>query len=132
MDIVSENLTKIKKQSGAEAVAFGVTTPSGTPMSDSIDWVERFIHAFGSPNICYGTEVCNWHKDHAHAFTFGCGMPIADYSNADLIMLWGHNPTNTWLSQANAIGEGRKRGARTLVIDPRKTPLLLVLMYGCK
>ncbi|KJG58256.1 ferredoxin:oxidoreductase FAD/NAD(P)-binding protein [Photobacterium kishitanii] len=123
LDIVSENLTKIKKQSGAEAVAFGVTTPSGTPMSDSIDWVERFIHAFGSPNICYGTEVCNWHKDHAHAFTFGCGMPIADYSNADLIMLWGHNPTNTWLSQANAIGEGRKRGARTLVIDPRKTPL---------
>lgn len=122
-EIVSDNLTEIKKQSGAEAVAFGLTTPSGTPMSDSIDWVERFIRAFGSPNICYGTEVCNWHKDHAHAFTFGCGMPIADYSHADLIMLWGHNPTNTWLSQANAIGEGRKQGARKLVIDPRKTPL---------
>lgn len=120
---IAARLSDIKTESGAESVAFGVTTPSGTPMSDSIDWVERFVRAFQSPNICYGTEVCNWHKDFAHAFTFGCGMPAADYANADLIMLWGHNPTNTWLSQANAIGKGRKKGARMIVVDPRKTPL---------
>lgn len=120
---ISSKLAKIKNESGAEAVAFGVTTPSGTPISDSIDWIEHFIHSYGSPNICYGTEVCNWHKDFAHSFTFGCGMPMADYENADLIMLWGHNPTNTWLSQANAIGLGQKKGAKTLIIDPRKTPL---------
>ncbi|MFC6670002.1 molybdopterin-dependent oxidoreductase [Marinobacterium aestuariivivens] len=120
---IAARLSDIKAESGAEAVAFGVTTPSGTPISDSIDWIERFARAFQSPNICYGTEVCNWHKDYAHAFTFGCGMPTADYANADLIMLWGHNPTNTWLSQATAIGNGRERGARMIVIDPRKTPL---------
>lgn len=120
---IASRLADIKAQNGAESVAFGVTTPSGTPISDSIDWIERFVRAFQSPNICYGTEVCNWHKDHAHAFTFGCGMPTADYANADLIMLWGHNPTSTWLSQANAIGNGREKGARMIVIDPRKTPL---------
>ncbi|MES4992606.1 molybdopterin-dependent oxidoreductase [Agrobacterium radiobacter] len=85
------SLGRIRAQSGAEAVAFSVTTPSGTPISDSIDWIERFIRHFGSPNACYGTEICNWHKDFAHAFTFGSGMPAADYPNAETIMLWGHN-----------------------------------------
>lgn len=116
-------LAACRAESGAESVVFGVTTPSGTPLSDSIDWIERFVWLYGSPNICYGTEICNWHKDCAHAFTFGCGMPTADYQNAELILLWGHNPASTWLSQANAIGEGRAKGARMIVVDPRQTPL---------
>ncbi|CAM3426848.1 Molybdopterin oxidoreductase [Bordetella sputigena] len=120
---IATRLDAIRRESGAEAVAFGVTTPSGTPLSDSIDWIERFVRGFGSPNICYATEICNWHKDYAHAFTFGCGMPTADYANSGLIVLWGHNPANTWLAQAHAVGVGRAAGARLLVVDPRRTAL---------
>ncbi|VWD51543.1 molybdopterin oxidoreductase [Burkholderia lata] len=120
---IAERLAYFKRENGAESVAFGVTTPSGTPMSDSIDWVERFVWLFGSPNICYATEICNWHKDSAHVFTFGCGMPTADYQQADLIVLWGNNPANTWLAQADAIAKGRRRGAKLIVVDPRPTPL---------
>lgn len=116
-------LDAVRRESGPEAVAFGVTTPSGTPLSDSIDWIERFVRGFGSPNICYATEVCNWHKDYAHAFTFGCGMPVPDYANSGLILLWGHNPANTWLAQAHAVGVGRAAGARLLVVDPQRTAL---------
>ena len=119
----ARRLGSIRAESGAESVVFSVTTPSGTPLSDSIDWIERFVRLFGSPNICYATEVCNWHKDYAHAFTFGCGMPPADYAEADLIVLWGHNPANTWLAQASAIGKGRMRGAKMVVVDPRPTAL---------
>ncbi len=119
----AQRLGAIKVQSGAEAVVFAVSTPSGTPLVDSIDWIERFVRLFGSPNICYATEVCNWHKDFAHAFTFGCGMPPADYENAGLIVLWGHNPASTWLAQAHAIGRGRAKGARMVVVDPRPTAL---------
>ncbi|MGW5698948.1 molybdopterin-dependent oxidoreductase, partial [Streptomyces asiaticus] len=61
----AEKLGRIKAQDGAEAVAFAVTSPSATALSDSIDWIERFIRLFGSPNTCYSTEVCNWHKDWA-------------------------------------------------------------------
>lgn len=100
LDTVADRLGTIRHESGAEAVAFAVTTPSGTPLSDSIDWIERFVRGFGSPNIANAIEVCNWHKDSAHAFTFGCGMPPADYANAETIVLWGHNPANTWLAQA--------------------------------
>lgn len=118
---IADRLTQFKTESGAESVAFGVTTPSGTPIIDSVEWIERFVRHYGSPNTCYSTEVCNWHKDTAHSFTFGCITPAADYSNTELIMLWGNNPAATWLAQASAIGEGRKKGARMLVIDPRHT-----------
>lgn len=120
---IAATLAHLKRESGAESVVFGVTTPSGTPMSDSIDWVERFIWSFGSPNICYATEICNWHKDFAHAFTFGCGMPTADYRHAEVIVLWGTNPANTWLAQADAIAKGRRNGAKLVVVDPRPTAL---------
>lgn len=120
---VAAKLSTIRQENGPEAVAFAVTTPSGTPLSDSIDWIERFIRHFGSPNTCYGTEICNWHKDFAHAFTFGVGMPTPDTKHADLIMLWGHNPAAVWLASANAIGNGRAHGAKMLVVDPRPTAL---------
>lgn len=123
LDEIAARLLHARATRGAESVAFAVTTPSGTALSDSIDWIERFVRLYGSPNICYATEICNWHKDFAHAFTFGCGMPTADYRNAELILLWGHNPTNTWLSQAEAIGAGRAGGARLIVVDPRQTAL---------
>lgn len=123
LDEVARQLNRIRNESGAEAVAFGVTSPSGTPLCDSIEWIERFIRLFGSPNTCYAVEVCNWHKDHAHKFTFGCGMATADYSNSDLILLWGHNPANVWLSQAAAISEGRSHNAKMIVVDPRRTAL---------
>jgi anaerobic selenocysteine-containing dehydrogenase/ferredoxin-NADP reductase len=119
----AQKLAAVREENGAEAVAFSVTTPSGTPISDSIDWIERFVRRFGSPNISYATELCNWHKDFAHAFTFGCGLPAADFENADTILLWGHNPANTWLAQANAIANGRSKGAKLIVVDPRPISL---------
>lgn len=123
MSTIAGQLEKFKREDGAESVAFGFTSPSGTPLSDAIEWLERFVRIYGSPNTSYGTEICNWHKDVAHRWTFGCGIPVADYSHADLILLWGHNPANTWLAQASAIGTGRNNGAKLIVVDPRPTPL---------
>ncbi|WP_207401632.1 molybdopterin-dependent oxidoreductase [Phytopseudomonas dryadis] len=123
LDEIAQRLLAIKAESGAHAVAFGITTPNGTPIADSSEWIERFIYTFGSPNICYAAEICNWHKEIAHSFTYGCGMPAPDYINSDLIVLWGHNPTNTWLAQAHSIGEARQTGAKLIVVDPRDTAL---------
>ncbi|MFD1330627.1 molybdopterin-dependent oxidoreductase [Methylopila musalis] len=123
LDAIAAKVLAIRAESGAEAVAFGITTPSGTPMADSAPWVERFVLQFGSPNICYASELCNFHKEIVHGFTFGRGMPTPDYANSDLIVIWGHNPTNTFLAQASAIAEARKRGAKLIVVDPRETAL---------
>jgi anaerobic selenocysteine-containing dehydrogenase/ferredoxin-NADP reductase len=119
LDEIAGKLGDIRKESGAEAVAFAVTTPSGTPMVDSFEWVERFIRCFGSPNLIYAVEICGWHKDFAHALTFGRGIGFPDYEQADAIVLWGHNPARTWLAQATRVAEARRRGARVAVVDPK-------------
>jgi anaerobic selenocysteine-containing dehydrogenase/ferredoxin-NADP reductase len=123
LDLCAEKLLDIRERYGAEGVAFAVTTKSGTGIADSIEWIDRFVRLFGSPNIASSTDVCNWHRDVAHRFTFGVGMPTADYAHAGLIILWGHNPTSTWLAQADAIARGRANGAAMIVVDPRATPL---------
>lgn len=119
LDEIAKRLDGIRRDSGAEAVAFAVTTPSGTPMVDSFEWVERFVRCFGSPNLIYAVEVCGWHKDYAHALTFGRGVGFPDYDHADAIVLWGHNPARTWLAQATRIADARRRGARVAVVDPK-------------
>lgn len=119
LDEVAEKLLSIRGQSGAEAVAFALTTPSGTPIVDSYEWVERFIRLFGSPNLLYAIEVCGWHKDYAHALTFGRGIGVPEYDKAEVIVLWGHNPARTWLAQAGRVADAKARGAKVVVIDPK-------------
>lgn len=120
MKAVADGLATLRERHGAETVAFAVTTPSGTPMVDSFEWVERFVRLFGSPNLIYAVEICGWHKDYAHALTFGRGTGAPDYADADTIVLWGHNPTRTWLAQAARIAEARRRGATVVVVDPKR------------
>jgi len=106
LDAIAERLGTIRRESGAEAAAFAVTTPSGTPMVDSFEWVERFIRCFGSPNLIYAVEICGWHKDYAQALTYGRGIGAADYDNADTIVLWGHPTQDVGAAQAHILSGG--------------------------
>ena len=121
LDDIAARLNAIKRTSGAHAVAFSCASPGATALSDSLDWIERLIFSFGSPNFLTGVEICNWHRDHGHAFTFGTGIGMPDYTRSDLVILWGFNPSNVWLAQAQAIGAARARGAKLLVVDPART-----------
>ncbi len=120
LDYTAAGLTRLAGENGPESVAFAVTTPSGTGISDSIQWIERLIRAYGSPNNIYGTEICNWHKDFAHAYTFGAGVGSPDLPKTGCIILWGHNPSTAWLAMAQGVAGARKRGAKVIVIDPRR------------
>ena len=123
LDEIARRMAAIRTEHGAEQVAFSVTTPSGTHMSDSISWVERFIRAYGSPNTIYATEICNWHKDYASRFTYGHDIGTPDFAHTDCVVLWGNNPSASWLARTGEIQKGLKRGARMVVIDPRPTVL---------
>src|SRR5215472_1675440 len=119
----AQELSRIRDQTGAESVAFSVTSPSATGISDSILWVERLIHAFGSPNWGYATALCNWHKDYARAYTFGVGVPAPDFAHTGCVLLWGQNPSSSWLTHAIGIVAAKARGAKLIVIDPRQAGL---------
>jgi anaerobic selenocysteine-containing dehydrogenase len=115
----AEGLLAAKQRLGAEGVAFSITSPSGTAISDASGWIERFVRGFGSPNIVYATELCNWHKDFAPAFTHGDGIGLPDFAHSDCVLLWGHNPLATWLAQAGEVQQGLCAGAKLIVVDPR-------------
>ncbi len=123
LDEITEKLQQTARQSGPEAVAFGVTTPSGTGISDSFVWINRLAHAFGSPNTLFATENCNWHKDFVPKFTYGDAIGMPDYERSGSILLWGFNPTTSWLAQAEAVNRAIKRGAKLIVVDPRRAGL---------
>ena len=123
LDRTARELTRLKASGGAESVAFGVATPSATGTSDAILWIERLINAFGSPNWAYGTELCNWHKDHARCYTFGVGVSAPDFERTGCVLLWGHNPSVAWLTHAAGALAAKARGARLIVVDPRHAGL---------
>jgi anaerobic selenocysteine-containing dehydrogenase len=120
---VATTLRGLADLHGPETVAFAVTSPSGTAISDAAPWIDRLINAFGSPNNCYGTEVCNWHKDHAARYTFGVGIAAPDFARAGCVLFWGHNPSTSWLTHATGAVAARARGARLVVVDPRRAGL---------
>lgn len=120
LDTIATRMRAIRDRHGPEAVAFCTTTPSGSAISDSLDWILRFVWQFGSPNLIASVEVCNFQKDYGQALTFGQPLGVPDYDRADTIILWGHNPARTWLAQAQRIAEARRRGAKVVVIDPKR------------
>jgi anaerobic selenocysteine-containing dehydrogenase len=51
------------------------------------------------------------------------GVALPDYEHARLIVLWGCNPTASGIHLGPPIQRARQRGARLVVVDPRKTRL---------
>ncbi|WP_254552792.1 molybdopterin-dependent oxidoreductase [Kitasatospora sp. MMS16-BH015] len=118
---IADRLRRIAAETGPESVAFAVGTPSGTGVADATEWIERLVRSFGSPNTVYSAEICNWHKDVAHTYTFGCALPPPDYESTELVLLWGFDPAKTWLSQSAPLAAAHARGAKVAVVDPRRS-----------
>ncbi len=120
---IAQRLLAIREESGPQAVAFPKGTNGGTSLGDSDRWLRRLASAFGSPNQVSTTHVCNWHKDTASKYTYGVTIPKPDFERTQCVILWGHNPSSTSIDYAIAITQARKRGAKLVVIDPRRVGL---------
>ncbi len=123
LDWTAARMRAVAERDGPEAVVFGVTTPSGTAISDGFPWINRLIRAFGSPNMVWAEELCAWHRDYATAYTFGVDIGTPDFERTGCLLLWGHNPSTTYLAQATAVANAKARGAALIVVDPRRAGL---------
>jgi anaerobic selenocysteine-containing dehydrogenase len=121
MTLTAARFSATKEKYGAEAVVFGFGTPSGGGISDGARWVERLANAFGSPNLLASLHLCNWNREWGAQYTYGVSTPPPDYDNAKCILLWGINPYATWPAAAARINCAKARGAKLIVIDPRKS-----------
>jgi len=120
LDDIAQRLLAIRDQHGAKAMALGKGTKSGTSVDDVERWLGRFLYLYGSPNWVSTTHVCNWHKDTGFSYTFGTTIQTPDIAHSKAFLLWGHNPSATSLILAHDIVEARRRGMKTVVVDPRR------------
>src|SRR6185369_8700969 len=51
------------------------------------------------------------------------GVALEDYEHSNLIVLWGVNPSATGIHLVPVIERAQARGAKLVVVDPRRTPL---------
>jgi anaerobic selenocysteine-containing dehydrogenase len=124
LDLTAASLHRIAGEHEPESVVFSSASPSTSASDDALVWIQRLMNAFGSPNLCYSTELCGWGRHYATQYTYGASVPgayLPDLENAGCILFWGYNPNLARLSHATATVEALKRGARLIVVDPRRT-----------
>lgn len=126
LDTVAERLRALADAHGPESVVFSAASPSTSAMSDAIDWVQRLQRAFGSPNLCAYMELCGWGRYLASLYTYGASVPgvhMPDLDHAGCILYWGYNPSVSRLAHATSTVAAVNRGARLVVVDPRRAGL---------
>ncbi len=119
LEIIAENLSRCKEKNGPESVVFGAGTTRGLA-----PYLNRFLSEFGSPTFMAPSNMSGGPVVVGSAATCGFTMVDPDYANSSCILLWAHNPEQSWPGlYMNSIREGLKNGARMIVIDPRGTRL---------
>jgi thiosulfate reductase/polysulfide reductase chain A len=116
LDIVAENMLKIKQRYGPEAMIFSSTH------NLSQTQFENLLYGFGSPN--YGTQrsLCFNAMVTAFQLTYGVEEPSRDYSRVEYILLTGRNLAEAISnSETGELIGAIDRGAKLVYLDPRFT-----------
>ena len=122
LDTVASRLNTAAATDGPESVGFSSSSPSTSAISDAVDWVQRLVRAFGSPNCCTYMELCGWGR-YSPLCTPSAPVPgvyLPDLENAGCILFWGYNPSVARLAHATSTVAAVGRGAKLIVVDPRK------------
>lgn len=126
LDTVADRLSRLARDHGPESVVFSSASPSTSAIVDCIDWIQRLQRAFGSPNFVVSMELCGWGRYLASLYTYGASVPgeyMPDLDHAGCILFWGYNPAVSRLSHATATRVALNRGAKLIVVDPRRAGL---------
>ncbi len=132
-DTIAANLEKIKKESGAEAVAIytgrgaqeqslcDMFQPEGVDVSSA----SNVLFPFGSPNTMGVGALCyvSLHVIAPQVTLGRAGIDMfADVDNAETVVVWGTNPaTDSPPVDMLRLEDAVRRGAQVVVIDPRRT-----------
>jgi anaerobic selenocysteine-containing dehydrogenase len=120
LDLVHAGLSRVIDAHGPEAVSpLAYAGPHGMLAMGSMDM--RFFHKMGATKIERG-PMCGGVKSEAHMTLFGGmpGTPPEQAADAELIVVWGNNVTVSNLHFTRAINRAKAKGARVVVIDPKR------------
>ena len=118
MSDIGQRLKTIVDRDGPEAWA--VSTSQWNTCTDH-GLGRRIMNHVGSPNWISGVALCAGNTAAINRLSYGW-FPFADFSNTNCIVLFGHNPKrHSWVPLFNQIRAAQKRGAKLIVLDPRKS-----------
>jgi anaerobic selenocysteine-containing dehydrogenase len=121
-ELVVERFTDAKaKDGGASILPFSYGGSNGLLTQDNFD--AQLWRRFGTSRLA--RTVCAAPTGAANMALYGKMPSISyqDYPEAQLIVLWGVNPSASGIHLVPYVREAQKRGAKLVVIDPRSTPL---------
>jgi formate dehydrogenase major subunit len=124
LDIAAQGLAKIRDQHGPKALA-GFGSAKGS--NEEAYLFQKLVRTgFGSNNVDHCTRLC--HASSVAALMEGLNSgavsaPFAAAMDAEVIIVIGANPTVNHPVAATFIKNAAKRGAKLIVIDPRRQSL---------
>jgi anaerobic selenocysteine-containing dehydrogenase len=122
-EVIAAKLEYTKENYGAKALVVNLGNPfigNHVPMV-----AKRFCSLYGTPNYTSGASVCFAAKGIGHGLSLSSRMlPLSpSFTDTRCVIVWGINPDQCDVNQARDISLARRRGAKLVVIDPRKIPL---------
>src|SRR5262244_2863275 len=121
LDIVHERFTAVMGAHGPQAILpLNYAGPHGMLAGGSMDL--RFFHRLGA-TLLDRKPLCGGIRSEAWMGTFGAspGMRPEQVAHARLVIAWGSNVTWSNLHLMPIINQARRRGARLVVVDPKRT-----------
>ena len=122
LEVVADRIRSVRARSGGEAILpYHYGGSNGWLTEGAL--ASRFFRRLGASNL--GRTLCAAATTAATRGLYGKmpGVALEDYEHARLIVLWGVNPSATGIHLVPVIERARARGAKLVVVDPRRTAL---------
>jgi anaerobic selenocysteine-containing dehydrogenase len=122
LELAAGRLREARDRFGGESILpFCYGGSNGLLTQDTTDL--RLFARLGASHLA--RTVCAAPSRSAATGLYGrmAGVALSDYVHARLIVLWGVNPAVTGIHLVPVIQEAQRRGARLVVVDPRRTQL---------
>lgn len=119
---VCANIERVRTEHGGQAIMpFNYGGCNGYLTDGTVD--ERLFRRLGATRLLH--TYCAVPLGMAVSGLYGAmpGVPFQDFEHAQLIVLWGINPSATNIHLVPYINRARERGAKLVVVDPRAIPL---------
>jgi anaerobic selenocysteine-containing dehydrogenase len=121
LDAIYLGISQAIENHGPESVLpLNYAGPHGQISGGSMD--RRFFNKLGATQLDRG-PFCGAVRGTAYTSLFGSspGMPPEQVAESDVIAVWGNNVTVSNLHLARVIKSARDKGAKLVVVDPKRT-----------
>ncbi len=122
IELIAHQMSRAVSEVGSEAV-IGFTYNSSAAVIESASLTDAFFTALGATEavhtICAATITAAW----GSVFGSMVSADPLDVVNAQLVVVWGANPTVSNTHFPPLVRQATDAGAKLVVVDPRRTPM---------